>query len=359
MKTICVALIVKNEEKVISRCINSIKNYIDYWVICDTGSTDKTKEIIEKELSEIPGELHNTAWKNFGHNRTELMRLAKGKADYLLLIDADMTLDVHQEDFKQNLSCASYMVRYNGDIDYRQKLLVDGSLDWEYVGVTHEHINSKNNIEATENINSISLNHFCDGARRPEKFENDIKLLKSGLKKEPQNERYMFYLAQSYFDLGKYKLALKWYEKRIEAKGWAEEVYFSMLKKAHCLRFINKDFPFEAYAEAFEFRPSRLEAVYEIIKHCRENSLYNMGYWLSKDLINKPYPNSDILFIDRDIYEYKLLDEVAICAYWVGLYRKSNDLCSKLLYDNKIPPHERERIQNNKNFAENKLREKV
>ena len=92
MKTICAALIVKNESKVVKRCLSSIKNYIDYWVVCDTGSTDDTKSIVSSELSEIPGELHQVPWINFGHNRTQLLQLCKGKADYLLLIDADEIL---------------------------------------------------------------------------------------------------------------------------------------------------------------------------------------------------------------------------------------------------------------------------
>ena len=70
MKTVCAALIVKNESKVIERCLNSIKDFIDYWVICDTGSTDDTKSIINSELSGISGELHEVEWVSFGHNRT-------------------------------------------------------------------------------------------------------------------------------------------------------------------------------------------------------------------------------------------------------------------------------------------------
>ena len=110
MKTICAALIVKNESKVIKRCLDSIKPFIDYWVVCDTGSTDDTKEIISSELSEIPGDLHDVPWVNFGHNRTKLIELCKGKADYLLLIDADEILLVHDKSFKDNLILDSYLI---------------------------------------------------------------------------------------------------------------------------------------------------------------------------------------------------------------------------------------------------------
>ena len=93
--TIALAMIVRDEAEVIGRCIESVRERIDYWVICDTGSTDATREIVRDALAGVPGELHQRKWVDFGHNRTELLRLARGKADYLLLLDADMTVSVN------------------------------------------------------------------------------------------------------------------------------------------------------------------------------------------------------------------------------------------------------------------------
>ena len=76
-------MIVKNEKDVIVRCLESVKPVIDYWVIVDTGSTDGTQKIIKKELKDIPGELYERPWKNFGENRSEAFNLAKGKGDFI------------------------------------------------------------------------------------------------------------------------------------------------------------------------------------------------------------------------------------------------------------------------------------
>jgi cellulose synthase/poly-beta-1,6-N-acetylglucosamine synthase-like glycosyltransferase len=85
-QTICLNMIVKDEKDVIQRCLDSVIPVIDYWVIVDTGSTDGTQEIIKNHMKNIPGELFERPWKNWGATRTEALRLAQehGQGDYLL-----------------------------------------------------------------------------------------------------------------------------------------------------------------------------------------------------------------------------------------------------------------------------------
>ena len=92
-------MIVKNESKTIQRCIESVERFIDYWVIVDTGSSDGTQEIIQNLMKEkgIPGELHEREWVDYSTNRNQSLELAKGKADYRLIIDADDVLAYKDE----------------------------------------------------------------------------------------------------------------------------------------------------------------------------------------------------------------------------------------------------------------------
>ena len=91
-QTVCLNMIVKNEVHVIERCLASVRELIDYWVIVDTGSVDGTPEVIAAALAGTPGELHHREWKDFGTNRTEALELARGKSDYVFIIDADEQL---------------------------------------------------------------------------------------------------------------------------------------------------------------------------------------------------------------------------------------------------------------------------
>src|SRR3990172_13007879 len=96
--TLCLNMIVKNETKVIERCLKSVRPLIDYWVIVDTGSSDGTQQLIKAYLHDIPGELHERPWVNFEHNRNEALELAKNKGDYILTIDADEQF-IYSENF--------------------------------------------------------------------------------------------------------------------------------------------------------------------------------------------------------------------------------------------------------------------
>lgn len=359
MKSLCLVMIVKNEEKVIQRCLESVYRFLDYWVICDTGSTDNTIEIIKSffKKNNIEGELLDHKWKNFGFNRTLAIQSAYKKADYLLLMDADFVFIPKNPSFKNELSHQGYHIKYEGNLDYRQLLCVSGNFKWEYIGVTHEYLHCKEVTDIT-NFDGFTFDHKGDGGTRKEKFERDIKLLQDALVNDPNNTRYMFYLAQSYRDIKNYKQALKWYNKRIEKKGWEQEQYFSMYMKAECLFNINglNEKTVKAFLEAYEFRRSRLEALHFLIRELRLKNRYEEAFRYGIRGYGIKYPD-DILFVDKSIHEWKFLDELAVSAYYVGnadfsifIYRKIQD---------KIPSYEKDRFFTNLKHFSNYLKEKI
>ena len=206
-KTICLTTMVKNEEKVIGRMIDSCKEIIDYWVIMDTGSTDSTISIIRDKLKDIPGDLIEVPFVNFGHNRTQLVKKAKDKADYLLLLDADMTIGLSKKFDKTRLIADAYHIRYSGSLDFAQTLLVGGHVDWFYEGVTHEYITC-GTVGNPPIYEELWVNHLLDGSNRPEKLERDKSLLEKDIIDNPGNSRSYFYLAQTYANRSMYDQAI-------------------------------------------------------------------------------------------------------------------------------------------------------
>jgi tetratricopeptide (TPR) repeat protein len=218
-KTVCLNMIVKDESKIIERCLESTLPLIDYWVIVDTGSTDGTQEVIKKFMKEknIPGELIERPWKNFAHNRNEAITLAKNKSDYLLFIDADdyFSLD---ENFKlPDLDKDYYYINIiYGGMKYSRIHVVNTALDWQYLGVLHE-VLCPDASRSCGTLNNISNIITRDGARvkDPERYKKDAEILEMALQEEPDSTRYRFYLAQSYRDSSQLEKALENYEKSI------------------------------------------------------------------------------------------------------------------------------------------------
>src|SRR5258706_14627056 len=103
-------MIVKDEAPVIERCLKSVLPIIDYWIICDTGSTDGTQDIVRNFFAGHGklGELNERPWKDFAYNRSEALALARDKADYSLIIDADDALEIPDGYEFPELSADSY-----------------------------------------------------------------------------------------------------------------------------------------------------------------------------------------------------------------------------------------------------------
>ena len=355
-KTICLGMIVKNESHIIKETLEAVKPIIDHWVIVDTGSTDNTKEIIKETLKDVPGELVERPWVNFGFNRSEVAELCRDKADYFLTLDADEIITV--DNFNKKLVADYYSVTVNDGYIYQFPILFNNTLKWKSVGVTHEYWDCERQPIA-EYLHSLSIVHKCAGSRRPDKFDDDLNLLLQGIEKEPHNTRYMFYLAQTYKDRQEYDKAIHWYQSRIRHGGWTEEVFYSYYMITVCA--INLKLPLdeimEAMFQAYLYCPKSAEPIYEVLRYCREKELYNIGYYLGR-LANKiPLPTNTSLFVRSSIYDYLIIDELAICAYWVGKYQESVDLCNKLLAEKKYPPHEQARIEKNREFALARMKE--
>jgi glycosyltransferase involved in cell wall biosynthesis len=343
-------MIVRDESAVIERCLASVRDLIDTWVICDTGSVDGTQAIIRRALEGIPGELHERPWVDFGHNRSELLDLAHGTADYLLLLDADMTVTAGAE-LPTTLTADSYLLRQTGDPEYWNKRLVRSDLEWSYVGSTHEYLTSSSPAEAEERLDAIVIDHHADGGARADKFERDRTLLERDLKHDPTNGRSVFYLAQTYRDLGEREQAATLYERRAQMDGWPEEVFYS-LYQAGVLRAELGDWPrgMATLIAAFEYRPARLEPVYELASRLRLREEYESAHLFAARGVGRPMP-PDVLFLHPWVYRWGLLFEYSITSYWTGDARASLKACNQLLALGELPAPYREQTRRNRTYA--------
>lgn len=363
-RKMCLNMIVKNESAVIERCLDSVKHLIDYWVIVDTQSTDNTPAIIKKHLKDIPGELYVRPWKNFEHNRNEALSLAKNKAEYLLFMDADDVLEFEPGTTLPSLNKdLYYMWRGTKAFTYHKPQIVRSDKPWKWVGVTHEYLGCDEwyTSEILENVRYVTMD---DGASSvdPRKFYKNIELLEEGLKKEPGNTRYAFYLAESYRAAGEKAKALEWYQKTVDMKGWDQEIFWSLLQIGHHLRDLGLplDLAVKSYKRALAFRPHRVESTYYLAQVYNQQGQYEKAYACLKqrDAIDSPV-QKDALFNQDWIKDYGLLFQLSICSYYLGHYQESLEACDALLARQDIPDWIRRQTEFNRTFPLEKLQNEM
>lgn len=330
---------IKNEEKIIERCIMNALSICDAICITDTGSTDNTREKINNvfEKTRMAYVVYENEWKNFGYNRTKAFQNAVEyckvlqwdlNTTYGLLLDADMILKPVNFN-KDELQLDGYkIIQKNNVIEYYNTRFIKLGHSWKCVGVTHEYWDGSNTGTITSD--KIYIDDIGDGGAKNDKFERDIRLLTQGLIDEPNNVRYVFYLAQSLKDTGKIKEAIKMYKKRISMGGWIEEVWYSYYMVAKLWLILKDENKFECWAnKAYNYKRDRAEPIYELAKYFREVGQQIKSYHYYKIGVNIPYPKNDLLFIENKIYDKYLFEyEHSIIHYYVF----PNDRLSGLKY---------------------------
>jgi tetratricopeptide (TPR) repeat protein len=293
--------------------------------------------------------LHERPWVDFGHNRSELMALARSKADYLLLLDADMTVSYDRTRL-HSLDADSYMLRHDEDPEYWIKRLVRGDRRWWYVGATHEYITT-DGTDRVGHLRAIVIHHHADGGTRSEKLERDVRLLSEELAREPGNARAVFYLAQTESALGHLEESIELYRRRAGMDGWAEENFYALYQVGLLTdRLGRRDQAIIALFHAWNSRPQRAEPLYVLSSMFRERQQYHAAHLLSERGIHTPVP-SDALFLHRWMYEWGLLFEYSIAAYWVGQPDAALRACDRLLAMPRLPDTYREQTEVNRTYC--------
>ncbi len=133
MVTISLCMIVKNEEGILARCLDSIVDLVEEVVIVDTGSADRTREIAALYTSRI----YDFAWTD-DFSAARNYAFSKAGMDYIYSADADEVLSPENRErfrkMKESLLPEIEIVQmkyanqlrfatvYNYDEEYRPKL---------------------------------------------------------------------------------------------------------------------------------------------------------------------------------------------------------------------------------------------
>jgi glycosyltransferase involved in cell wall biosynthesis len=387
-------MIVKNESALLADTLTHLRPFVDSAVICDTGSTDSTPQLIHEVCArlELPVVVHHHDWKGFGHNRSRAFAsahdaLGTHPADWFMVFDADDTIvgdfpDAAIAHVPEHVD-ALYCTYGTEHMRYQRATFFRTTHKWGYRGVLHEYAYclSKPEREVViwdlasvlpsrhESAYYVHINSRGVSARsqNPNKYLDDARLLSQAIETESDPglvSRYIFYTARSYMDARAYPEAIRYFNRYLEdSTRWFEERYDSRMGKARCMlacvrersdAFSDSDIR-DAFVMASVEDPERAEPWYELAHWCRvERNDFRAAYAFAKlgmQVAPTSEPPARMLFVDQTVYTYRLRDELAVAAYWTGRKQECLEHCTHLLARADLPAECRRRIEDNRKWC--------
>jgi glycosyltransferase involved in cell wall biosynthesis len=409
---IVLLLMVKNEERVIRRCLNSVLSIIDGCVIMDTGSTDSTLQQIEQFQVDCPHLKHHLVhlpFENFGSNRFQLLRhgqlfvsslvtMQEKEKDnekwalestYFLLLDADMVLKLKLlvdkvEDVKNEIQrdlCASkvwYVVQESTHHKYINVRFMRSDLVVPCLGRTHEywayHLCPQLKDEEKESVQV--LERLCiddreDGGCKDNKFSRDILLLQLDRNEDPHEFRWIYFLIQTYMALKNYAQAYTsihdFFNLTTINRSYAYEV---LIYEYQCI--CNLDLP-----PHLENKKQKKRNVLERMNNMDNESVEGLLYWADyylKDEQNE-YKYFEILeqaitiaergppslkhgiFFRNSLYQYEPWLKYAHAAsfYTPCFLSLASPPPTKVIFPSVVPDDDNDNAENNKKSKKNKI----
>ncbi len=334
MVTISLCMIVKNEEKTLERCLESIKKAVDEIIIVDTGSFDRTKEIAKKYTEKI----YDFTWDD-DFSAARNYSFSKATMDFCMWMDADDLMSKEDIDkfieYKRalNLSVDTIMMNYHISFDmngnptfsYYRERLVKNCKNAKWKGEIHEVIVPFGNIVYTD----IAITHKkIENKNSSRNLDIYEKILSSGKKLDL---RHQFYYAKELYYNEKYNKAIDAFEKFLSNReGWIENKIDACEHLSYCYGKINNlKQEILSLFRSFEYDVPRAEICCAIGNYFFKLSKYQIAvFWYKRATSIKKNPNS-LGFIKNDCYDYIPYMQLCVCYYHLGNIEKSVE-CNNL-----------------------------
>ncbi|MDV2685099.1 glycosyltransferase family 2 protein [Alkalihalophilus lindianensis] len=243
MVTISLCMIVKNEELLLARCLDSVVDLVDEINIIDTGSTDNTVQIAKEYTNRVffykwNGDFAAARNASFDH----------ATKDYILYLDADDVIEKKDQlklnKLKETLdpSVDSVSMYYHAGLDnygnvtlkYRRNRLVKRTRNFKWCGDVHNYLK----VHGTIIHSDVAITHKKEKHSVSRNLDIYQKKIERG---DTFSARDHFYYGNELRENKKFNRAIKAYESNIASEdGWSEDKFFSCIFKADCFKMLEQ-----------------------------------------------------------------------------------------------------------------------
>jgi hypothetical protein len=347
---LCLHMMVKDEARRIKETLESVKPYVDSWMIFDTGSTDGTQALIKEAFfdAECPGILaegkietyEDTGIIDYAASRNKgldfLKELMPETPIFILLLNGDDILkdgdklrsfcEAHEQDKDE-----AYHTEIRGESgpNFIYPRLIRTSANWRYSMPTHEIICGK------EPVRQMATGAWILKCNDPvevrmARWKKDQIVLERYLKKHVDDHRALFYLAQTHeclseegdtYNRAKHvKQAIDLYIKRGGLGGWQDEAYESNFRAAKLMERLQHSWSEiqNIMLKAYSIAPYRAEPLAYIAQHWLDAGVYATAYVFASAAAEIPIPHPGPLNPENNLYEAIIPDLLSRAAYYIG-----------------------------------------
>ncbi len=355
---IAVVLMVKNEEKRIRVSLDSLKNEVDGIILFDTGSSDNTVSVVKKYAKKNNLHLHliEGVFEDFSTSRNKMLEYANSFLyDYLILFDCNDELRIENDgseistlkDFLVNEKDADAFLMHQKwyigpeyNLDYYNIKIIKPNLGFKYKGSVHEYIQTPDGANVKklgENVIIFQDRAADNDGKTVSRWEKDLIFLTKDLKKNPDDGRTQYYLAQTLDGLGRKEEAFEYYKLRaFNASGFYEERFLSFMNCGHIAS--DQYEKIKWFLNAFEIN-NRAEPFVEIAKIYRIKNQFQLSYIFAKPACELAYPSECLLNVNNKCYSHDRWHELSIVCYYLQKYKEGQEACQKALdsgFDEKL-----------------------
>jgi len=322
--SISLCMIVRNEEEVLARCLDCVKDIADEIIIVDTGSSDRTKEIACLYTNKI----YDFTWiDDFAAARN--FAFTQASKDYIFWLDAD---DVLLEDdrikllnLKQSLdpSINSVTMNYNLAFDpygnvttsLRRNRLVKRKNNYQWIGAVHEYL-AVYGLSMDSDIAVTHKSEWHDSDRNVKIYQ---KRLAAG---EIFNPRDQYYFANELLDHQIYDQAIEWYQKFLNTgQGWVEDNLSACRKLADCFQQLGDLENLEKYIfKSFIYDTPRAEFCCRLGYYFLTREQFKQAAFWYKLATELEKPSDNQGFIDHACWTWVPHIQLCVCYDRLGLY---------------------------------------
>ncbi len=323
MASVSLCMIVKNEEDVLGRCLESVSHLVDEIVIADTGSTDRTVEIARRYTEQVYG----FPWRDdFAAARN--FSFSKASMEYCLWLDADDVIEPEDREkfrrLKESLSPDTdiVMLRYHTAFDetgspsftYYRERLIRRETGFAWQGAIHEAI-----VPAGKVIyNETAVSHRKTGPGDPDR---NLRIFERLLReKGVLGPRDQFYYARELAAHGRDPEAAVVLKEFLDSgKGWVENEIEACRDLSACFsRLGQPEKSFSALLRSLRFGPPRAEVCCDLgAFFCERSDFSTAAYWY-KQALNCTRNDTAGGFVIPDCYGYLPCLQLCLCLYQLG-----------------------------------------